>query len=110
MEVMKQRIDKLSMNNPDTRTKEILKDLDKTFISGKAKEQMEGTIGSLYQYLGFFLDEDIKKVFCSSEPNISVEEVDYGTIIATSIPQRFKKERAYIHTMLKSLLYTHASL
>ena len=85
----------------------IIRDLDAMFLSAKAQEQLEATTGTLRQYLAFFLDPDIQKTFCSENPTLRISDVDFGKVICSSIPQRYQRERKFIHTLLKSLAYTH---
>ena len=79
-----------------------------TFIEAKAPEQREGIQGTIKTYLGFFLDPDLAAVFCSDERNtFDISDVDDGTVITTSMPQRFVSERRYINTYLKILFFYH---
>lgn len=88
----------------------IVSEFKKRLLSAEAKEQLEGTEGTLRQYLSFFLQEDIHKVFCSLDPNVTIEDMDYGKVICSSIPQHFPKERKFIHTMIKQLAYYHGMM
>ncbi len=83
---------------------------ESVFINAKAREQLEGTKGTLKRYLGFFINPEIAEVFCSENPNLEMKDLDKGVVIATSIPQRYVKERKYIHTLIKALGYNHGLL
>ena len=79
-----------------------------TFTGTQAYEQREAIEGTIKTYLGFLLDPDIAAVFCSEEPNTcSLSDVDHGSIISVTMPQRYVTERRYIHTYLKILFYYH---
>jgi type IV secretory pathway TraG/TraD family ATPase VirD4 len=94
----------------DLQAERIHNELDSQLISSDAKDQLEGTRGTLKQYLGFFMQPDIYRVFCSESPTCSIAEMDYGKIFCTSIPQHFPTERRYIHTFLKQLAYYHGMM
>jgi hypothetical protein len=80
-----------------------------TFLDTQANEQREGIEGTIKTYLSFFLDPAIAEVFSSDESNtFEMSEVDNGTIIAVSMPQRYVTERRYVNTYLKTLFYYHA--
>ncbi len=102
-------LDKLKGRTDDMSVR-INAEFQKRLLSAEAKEQLEGTEGTLRQYLSFFLQEDIQKVFCSLEPNVHLEDMDYGKVLCSSIPQHFPKERKFIHTMLKQLAYYHGMM
>lgn len=102
LELLKGRTDDMSVR--------ITAEFRKRLLSAEAKEQLEGTEGTLRQYLSFFLQEDIQKVFCSLDPNVAIEDMDYGKVICSSIPQHFPKERKFIHTMIKQLAYYHGMM
>lgn len=99
--------DKEELTSQELQAMEYLKTV---FVKTQAKEQLEGTRGTLKRFLGFFLNDDLSEVFCSENPNVQISDVDKGHVIATSIPQRYVKERKYIHTLLKSLGYYHGML
>lgn len=111
LEILQDRLKDLAKaQGGSEEVRRIIRHLDKTFLTAEAKEQLEGTMGTINQYLGFFMNPDISKVFCSKDPNVHIQDLDYGKVLATSIPQRFIKERSYIHTLLKSLAYYHGML
>jgi type IV secretory pathway TraG/TraD family ATPase VirD4 len=60
--------------------------------------------------LKHFTHPDIAKVFCPEKSTLSFAEIDRGKVICVSIPQRFKTERRYIHTLLKLVFYSHVLL
>lgn len=107
---LEEMLNELAENHTDELAVRIVSDLTKKLISAEAKEQLEATEGTLRQYLGFFMQEDIHKVFCSTEPNVFIEDMDYGKIICSSIPQHYPRERSFIHTMLKQLAYYHGMM
>lgn len=68
-----------------------------TFLDGQAYEQREGIEGTIKT--SFFLDPAIAEVFSSDKPNtFEFADVDDGTIIAVSMPQRFVTGRRYVNT------------
>lgn len=110
-DVLSERTTQLAtMDDLDEVGERAVRYLDKTFLSAESKDQLEGTLGTLNQYMGFFMEPDISKVFCSDNPNVNIMDMDYGKVIASAIPQRFVKARKYIHTMLKSLAYNHGMM
>ena len=79
------------------------------FTEAQAYEQREGIVATITTYLGFFMQSDVAKVFCSDEPNtFSMDEISRGTVITLSMPQTLATERRYIQTYLKMLFYIHA--
>lgn len=92
-----------------TQQKQLVDFFESTFTKTQAHEQTEATIGTVKTYLSFFLDTDVAAVFSSEQPNtFSFTELDKGTIISVTMPQRFVTERRYIQTYLKTLFYYHA--
>ncbi len=81
---------------------------ESTFVQAKAYEQREAVEGTIKTYLSFFLDPDVANVFSSDEPNtFSLNEIDQGSVLTVTMPQRFVSERRYIQTYLKILFYFH---
>lgn len=79
------------------------------FISPKGADQSAGQEATVAVYLWPFLTPAIREVFCSKKPNtFTLDQLDEGMILATSIPQRFFSERQFVHTYLKTLCYYHA--
>ena len=97
-------------DHSDQRAEQIYNELDSQLLSSEAKDQLEGTRGTLKQYLGFFLQPDIYRVFCSENPTCTIAEIDFGKVFCTSIPQHYPTERRYIHTVLKQLAYYHGMM
>ena len=57
--------------------------------------------------LKHFTSPDIAAVFCTEKSTFSFADIDRGKVICISIPQRFKVERRYIHTLMKMVFYSH---
>ena len=71
-------------------------------------DQLGGVIGTIYNYLGFFVSDDICEVFCAEDNTTKFEAVDEGFIFSVSMPQRYQSERVYVNTLMKLIYYTHA--
>ncbi len=82
----------------------------RTQISNQPAEQMGGVRGTLANRLKHFTHPDIVQVFCPEESTFSMAEIDRGKVVCVAIPQRFKTERRYIHTLLKLVFYSHVLL
>ena len=83
----------------------------RTNIESQPAEQIGGVRGTLSNRLKHFTPPDIAKVFCPPDKStFSISEIDKGKVICVSIPQRFKTERRYIHTLLKLVFYSHVLL
>jgi hypothetical protein len=82
----------------------------KTQIATQPVEQMGGVRGTLANRLKHFTPPDIAEVFCPDKSTFSMAEIDQGKVICVAIPQRFKTERRYIHTLLKLVFYSHVLL
>ena len=95
---------------PASEKREILIDFfDSTFLAAKAYEQVEGIVGTIVVYLGFFREKNIAKVFSSDEANtFDFTDFDRGVLVTLSAPQEMATERRYIQTYLKLLFYLHA--
>ncbi len=90
-------------------TESLIEFFQSTFTNARAHEQREAIEGTIKTYLGFFLAPDIANIFSSDKPDSFLfSDIDPGSIITVTIPQRFATERRYIHTYLKLLLYYHA--
>jgi hypothetical protein len=81
-----------------------------TQIISQPKEQLGGVRGTLANRLKHFTHPDIARVFCPEKSTFSIDEIDRGKVVCVSIPQRFKTERRYIHTLLKLVFYSHVLL
>ena len=71
-------------------------------------EQKSGTVYSVANFLRPYTPPDIAEVFCSTEPNFSLAEVDQGRLICLSIPQTYQVERRYLNLLAKQLFFLHA--
>jgi hypothetical protein len=107
-DLMKKAVNRLRALEPDHQSQKIVHFFEGNFLKAKAHEQSEGIIGSVENFLGFLLDEDIAAVFASDEDNtFSLSDLDRGAVITLTLPQTFVTERRWINTYLKLLLYTH---
>ncbi|AWI09523.1 hypothetical protein CKA38_09940 [Ereboglobus luteus] len=79
-------------------------------IASQPTEQLGGVRGTLANRLKHFTQPDIARVFCPDKSSLSFDVIDQGKVICVSIPQRFKTERRYIHTLLKLVFYSHVLL
>ena len=70
-----------------------------THIATQPAEQLGGVRGTLANRLKHFTSPDIAAVFCTEKSTFSFADIDRGKVICISIPQRFKVERRYIHTL-----------
>lgn len=80
-----------------------------TQIANQPPEQFGGVRASLANRLKPFTHPDIAQVFCAKS-SFSLDAMDQGKVICVSIPQRFKAERPYLHTLLKLAFFSHALL
>lgn len=64
--------------------------------------------GNVTNYLSYFQHEEIRELVCAENPTVRVSDVDRGVLLCLMMPQKFRKERRYICTILKFLFYTHA--
>jgi len=71
-------------------------------------EQKSGTVYSVANFLRPYTPPDIAEVFCSTEPNFSLAEVDQGRLICLSVPQTYQVERRYLNLLAKQLFFLHA--
>ncbi|MDF9832349.1 type IV secretory pathway TraG/TraD family ATPase VirD4 [Ereboglobus sp. PH5-5] len=94
-------------NTPESRE---LMDHYHTQIASQPAEQLGGVRGTLANRLKHFTPPDIARVFCPKKSTLSFSDIDRGKVICISIPQRFKTERRYIHTLLKLAFYSHVLL
>jgi hypothetical protein len=94
--------------SPTPRQKHLVEFFSTTLTQAKAHEQREAIEGTIKTYLGFFMDPDIVEVFSSDHDNtFSFSQLESGSIISVTMPQRFQTERRYIQTYLKILFYYH---
>ena len=94
----------------DTREAEALCEHHRTQIASQPADQLGGVRGTLANRLKHFTHPDITKIFCPEKSTFSMSEIDKGKVVCVSIPQRFKTERRYIHTLLKLVFYSHVLL
>ncbi len=97
----------LKTDSPEART--LLEHYD-AHIKNQPAEQLGGVRSTLANRLKHFTPPDIAQVFCAAKSSFSFDEIDRGKVICVSIPQRFKVERRYIHTLLKLTFYSHVLL
>ncbi|MBX3738901.1 MAG: type IV secretory system conjugative DNA transfer family protein [Candidatus Didemnitutus sp.] len=71
-------------------------------------EQRSGTVYTVANFLRPYTPPDIAEVFCSTEPNFSLAEVDQGRIVCLSVPQTYQTERKYLNLLTKQLFFLHA--
>jgi len=81
-----------------------------TQIANQPPEQLGGVRGTLANRLKNFTPPDIADVFSPMQSTFSMSQIDDGKVVCVSVPQRFKTERRYIHTLLKLLFYSHVLL
>ncbi|OAM88508.1 type IV secretion system DNA-binding domain-containing protein [Termitidicoccus mucosus] len=105
---MKRLLGKLE--NKGTEEAESLLAHYRTQIASQPAEQLGGVRGTLANRLKHFTPPDIAEVFCPDKSTFSMSEIDRSKVICVSIPQRFKTERRYIHTLLKLVFYSHVLL
>ena len=99
-------IDKLE-HRLDARSAALLVELKDNYL-GQPPEQLGGVQGTIQNYLAYFLEPDIAEVFCNSDPNFSIDQIDQGKIVCIAMPQKFQTERLYVNTMMKLSYYFHA--
>lgn len=81
-----------------------------THLANQPPDQLGGVRGTLANRLKHFTPPEIAQVFCSTHSTFSFDQIDQGKVVCVSIPQRFKVERRYIHTLLKLTFYSHVLL
>jgi type IV secretory pathway TraG/TraD family ATPase VirD4 len=77
-------------------------------FAAQPPEQRSGTVFTVANFLRPYTPPDIAEVFCSTEPNFSLTEVDHGRLICLSIPQTYQVERKYLNLLAKQLFFLHA--
>ncbi len=77
-------------------------------FSAQPSEQKGGTVSTVANFLRPYTPPDIREVFCSVEPNFTLNEVDAGRLICLSIPQTYQVERRYLNLLCKQLFFLHA--
>ena len=71
-------------------------------------DQQGAVISTIFNYLHFYTDPNIKEIFCAEESNVNLADIDKGKIFSISLPQKYQIERKYINTFMKFLYYIHA--
>lgn len=71
-------------------------------------EQKSGTVYTVANFLRAYTPPDLAEVFCSTQPNFSLAEIDQGRLICLSIPQTYQVERKYLNLLCKQLFFLHA--
>ena len=75
---------------------------------GLNEETFKGVQSTIAGYLSYFTSPEIAEVFCpEEEPTFRFSDLDKGTVVTISIPQKFSVERKYIYTLLKLSFYNH---
>lgn len=69
------------------------------------KETKDGIKLNVSNYLSPFCHKDIVEVFCSPEPNFSINEIESGKIVSLSVPQHHSRAKRYLNTIFKTILY-----
>ena len=106
--VAEEYVKPLRRNSASDEQRRLAAFFDSTLTHARAYEQREAIEGTIKTYLGFALDPDVASVFSSDEPNTcSFSQLDHGSIITVTMPQRLVTERRYIQTYLKILFYYH---
>jgi hypothetical protein len=77
-------------------------------FTNQPERQLAAVKATIFNYLKFFNNPDIEKVFCPTESTFSMNDLDKGKVICLSIPQKYHEERKYIKALLKLLFYKHA--
>jgi hypothetical protein len=85
-----------------------LEHFQKRYWHVRAQEQLEGVKATIVNYLRWFTDDEIHRVFGAEDANFSIADVDLGKLICLSLPQRYAIERRYLCALLKVLTYSHA--
>jgi hypothetical protein len=83
-----------------------LNHLEKNYL-GLAKDTWASVMGNIGNYLNYFIDENVAEVFCT-DTTFEFKEVDRGMVVCVAMPQKLKKHRQYVCTILKLLFYNHA--
>lgn len=77
-------------------------------FAAQPPEQRSGTVFTVANYLRPYTPPDIRQVFCATEPNFSLAEIDQGRLVCLSIPQTYQVERRYLNLLCKQLFFLHA--
>lgn len=91
-------------DTPDARL--LVKHYENNFL-GQPPEQLGGVKTTLANYLKYFTDPMIAEIFCPAKSSFRFDDLDRGTIVCVSLPQRYQVERRYINTLLKLSFYAH---
>lgn len=70
-------------------------------------DQLGGVQGTIYNNLNYFANDDVAEVFCADN-TFDMSDLDKGTIVCVSMPQKLAVERRYVCTLLKILFFQHA--
>lgn len=71
------------------------------------KDQLGGVTSTVYNYLAYFANPDVKEVFCADN-TFDFHMIDKGVIVCLAMPQSLATERRYVCALLKLLFYNHA--
>ena len=77
-------------------------------FAAQPPEQKSGTVYTVANFLRPYTPPDIREIFCSVDPNFTLNEVDAGRLICLSIPQTYQVERRYLNLLCKQLFFLHA--
>jgi hypothetical protein len=91
-------------DTPDARL--LVKHYENNFL-GQPPEQLGGVKTTLANYLKYFTDPMLSEIFCPAKSSFRFDDLDRGTIVCVSLPQRYQVERRYINTLLKLSFYAH---
>ena len=79
-------------------------------FQGKAREELSGIKSTAELYLYPYSVKELREVFSSETPNVTIADLDKGMIICPSVPQAFLSQRNYITNWYKVVTYYHLLL
>jgi hypothetical protein len=86
---------------------DLLRHFEEHFIK-QPERQLAAVKATIFNYLKFFNNPDIEKVFCPEQSTFRMQDLDKGKVVCLSVPQKYHEERKYIKALLKLLFYKHA--
>jgi len=92
---------------PNPRRVAVVEHFTNRFLN-QPDEQLGGVRETIGNYLQYFLTPEVAEVFCTADSTFKMAEVDNGSIICVTMPQKLQTERRYVNTFLKLLFYNHA--
>jgi type IV secretory pathway TraG/TraD family ATPase VirD4 len=69
------------------------------------KETLGNILSTVDGYLSHFAHPEIEEVFWSTEPNVSLSDVEKGKVFLINVTRKFDTERALINTIAKNIFY-----